>query len=153
MKNLYIVRHAKAEGQPFAAPLTNEGKTQALQLVDFFKDKDIDSIYSSPFTRAIETIRPLSAERVLEIKEDERLSERVLSSENFPDWKEKLQQSFIDFNLAFNGGESSQDGFDRARSMIEEVMDTQDQHIVLVSHGNLTTLLLKCFDGVLDMMN
>lgn len=103
MKTFYIVRHAKAEGQPFSARLTETGRIQALKLIDFFIGKEINRIYSSPFVRAIETIRPLAQSRNLDIIEESRLGERMLSSILFDDWQEKLKQSFSDFELVFEG--------------------------------------------------
>ncbi|WP_433743003.1 histidine phosphatase family protein [Falsibacillus pallidus] len=147
MKNIYLIRHAKAEGQPFSAPLTKEGREQAEALVDFFEEKDIDCIFSSPYLRTLETIRPLALKRGIDITEDERLSERVLSGEDLPDWKEKLEHSFIDFSFVLPGGESSQAAYERAASMLEEILDSPEENIVIVSHGNLTTLLLRYFDG------
>ncbi|RLQ91133.1 histidine phosphatase family protein [Falsibacillus albus] len=155
-KNIYLVRHAKAEGQEFSASLTELGRRQAQGLISFFQNKKIDRIVSSPFLRAMETIRPLAESIDLNIEEDVRLSERVLSQEDFPDWKDKLRESFDDFSLAFPGGESSQAGFDRAKSLIEEIRKSPYENIILVSHGNLSTLLLRQFDeqyGYEHLMN
>lgn len=146
MKTIYLVRHAKAEGQPASAPLTEKGFDQAQALVGFFKNKQVDRIYSSPFKRAVDTIRPTAREKGIEIIEDSRLGERVLSSINFEDWQEKLKRSFDDFDLVFEGGESHADGMVRAASILEEALETEDQNIVLVSHGNLTVLLLRYFN-------
>ncbi|MDM5229264.1 histidine phosphatase family protein [Cytobacillus sp. NJ13] len=146
MKTFYIVRHAKAEGQPFSAKLTESGREQALKLIDFFKGKEINRIYSSPFVRAIETIRPLAQSRNLEIVEESRLGERVLSSFLFDDWQEKLKQSFSNFDLVFEGGESHSSGMERAASLLDELIASNENHFVLVSHGNLSTLLLRYFD-------
>ena len=49
MKHIYWVRHCKAEGQPPEAPLTEEGKKQAEDLVDFLCNCGIERIVSSPF--------------------------------------------------------------------------------------------------------
>lgn len=146
MKTFYIVRHAKAEGQPFSAKLTESGRQQALKLIDFFKGKEINCIYSSPFVRAIETIRPLAQSRNLDIIEESRLGERVLSSILFNDWQDKLKQSFTDFDLVFEGGESHSAGMKRASSLLDELIASNENHIVMVSHGNLSTLLLRYFD-------
>ncbi|MGD6841439.1 histidine phosphatase family protein [Bacillus infantis] len=80
MKTLYIVRHAKAEGQPFESRLTEEGRRQAVELAGFFKDRPVDFIYSSPFIRALETVGPLAESKGLDVSADSRLGERVLSS-------------------------------------------------------------------------
>ncbi|PLR76410.1 histidine phosphatase family protein [Bacillus sp. V3-13] len=146
MKTIYIVRHAQAEGQPFDSPLTEIGVRQAAALACLFADKQIDVIYSSPFIRAIATIKPLSDLKGLEIIEDSRLGERVLSSEYYPDWLDKVKQSFADFELVFEGGESQASGMKRAASILEEAIASPAENIVLVSHGNLSTLLLRYFD-------
>ncbi|MGE6752161.1 histidine phosphatase family protein [Rossellomorea sp. NPDC071047] len=146
MKTIYIVRHAKAEGQPFHAHLTETGKNQANQLAAFLKKRSIQAIYSSPFVRAIETIAPFARQSGLTIKEDERLGERILSDQDLPDWMAKLKDSFEDFSLALPGGESNDQATERARSFIEDVLENEEDHIVCVSHGNLTTLLLRLFD-------
>lgn len=159
MKTVYLVRHASAEGQPIDAPLTEQGRKQALALVDFFKKKDIDLIYSSPFKRAIDTIKPLSDSKKINIIEDSRLGERVLSTVSFEDWRDKLKQSFDDFDLVFEGGESHSAGMERAKSFLEDVLCSQDENLLLVSHGNMTTLLMRFFnesfgyDCLMEMTN
>ncbi|MBT2687000.1 histidine phosphatase family protein [Bacillus sp. ISL-47] len=146
MKTIYIVRHAKAEGQPFSAKLTDRGREQAQMLIAFFKDKEINRIYSSSFVRALETIKPLAELRNLDIIEDKRLGERVLSSVNYEDWQDKLKESFSDFELVFEGGESQSSGMERAASILKDLIASEEDHIVLVTHGNLSTLLLRYFD-------
>jgi 2,3-bisphosphoglycerate-dependent phosphoglycerate mutase len=159
VKTIYFVRHAKATGQEVEASLTEKGLEQAGKLVEFFEDRLIEKIYSSPFKRAIDTIQPLANVKGLEIQVDDRLSERVLSSSMFEDWQEKLKASFVDFELVFEGGESHSSGMERAVSMIEEVLSAVENHIILVSHGNLTTLLIRHFnesfgfDDLLEMSN
>jgi 2,3-bisphosphoglycerate-dependent phosphoglycerate mutase len=70
-KTLYIVRHCEATGQSKESKLTKEGENQSLQLLKFFKDKSIDKIISSPYTRAMKSIEPLSKELNLKIHIDE----------------------------------------------------------------------------------
>lgn len=146
MKTIYLVRHAKAEGQPFHAPLTEAGESQAVQLAAFLENRSVQAIYSSPFVRALETIKPFAERSGLLIQEDDRLGERILSDQDLPDWMERLKESFEDFTLSLPGGESNQMAMDRAKNFIDEVMEKKDDHIVCVSHGNLTTLLLRLFD-------
>lgn len=146
MKTIYLVRHAKAEGQPFHSPLTGVGKQQAVQLAAFLENRSIEAIYSSPFVRTIDTIAPFAKQSGLTIQEDDRLGERVLSDRKLPDWMEKLKKSFDDFSLVLPGGESNDQAMGRARSFIEDVLEKEEDHVVCVSHGNLTTLLLRLFD-------
>ncbi|WP_261129835.1 histidine phosphatase family protein [Bacillus sp. Marseille-Q3570] len=146
MKNLYLVRHCKAEGQPPESPLTEEGCNQAEELAEFFSTIQIDRIISSPFTRAQQSIEPTANALKIRVETDDRLSERILSTENHEDWLEKLRHSFDDLSLKLTGGESSQEEKNRAESLIAELKERPEQNIILVTHGNLMTLLLNDFD-------
>ncbi|QWC21586.1 phosphoglycerate mutase family protein [Bacillus haikouensis] len=146
MKTIYIVRHAKAGGQAFHESLTAEGREQAHRLSSFLGKYPIEAIYSSPFTRTLQTIQPFSDCSGISVQEDERLGERILSEKDLPDWKDRLRESFEDFSLAFPGGESNEQAMARASSFIDDVLERKEDHIVVVSHGNLSTLLLRYFD-------
>lgn len=141
-KTFYLIRHCKATGQAPDAELTAEGRKQAEALTEFFKEIEISHIISSPFTRAIQSIEPLSASRDLAIQIDDRLAERVLSTEDLPDWMEKLEQSFNNFELKFEGGESASEAAERGAAVLAEAPD----NAVLVTHGNMMGLLLKKFE-------
>ena len=66
---LYLIRHAKAgkRGPDYLddsqRPLTKEGRAQARRLAKLFKVLGIefDCLFSSPYTRALETAEPLKA--------------------------------------------------------------------------------------------
>jgi 2,3-bisphosphoglycerate-dependent phosphoglycerate mutase len=146
MKNLYIVRHAKAEGQSKGAELTELGEQQAESLTTFFEGREIDAIYSSPFLRAVKTIEPLAEKRGLPIIQDERLGERILSGNHLDDWMAHLEKSFNDFEYILDGGESNRAAYERASLFIKNIMNSGHENIIAVSHGNLTTLLLAYFD-------
>ncbi|WP_409297929.1 histidine phosphatase family protein [Peribacillus sp. SCS-26] len=145
-KKIYLIRHAKAEGQPFGAPLTSEGREQAEKLIPFFKGRELNRIISSPFMRAVETIRPLALHRGLPIEQDARLAERVLSSTMHDNWKELLKHSFLDMDSVLEGGESNSAALLRVESLLNELILTEEKAIALVSHGNLSTLMLHYFD-------
>lgn len=146
MKQILLIRHCKASGQEPSARLTAEGQLQAEQLVEFLTERHIDYILSSPFDRAIATIHPLAQKRNLKIHIDDRLCERVLSSNPLPDWMEKLSESFMDLDLKFPGGESSREAMIRGVSVIHELIERQEKHIAVVTHGNLLSLILKYYN-------
>ncbi|WP_316246817.1 histidine phosphatase family protein [Paenibacillus ihumii] len=100
-KHIYIIRHCKAAGQEAGAPLTTEGQMQADQLSDFLTKRPMDYIVSSPYERAVSSIRPFAQKQNLIIHTDSRLSERVLSSEQLDDWIEKLRESFDNMNRKY----------------------------------------------------
>ncbi|MFC5601889.1 histidine phosphatase family protein [Sporosarcina koreensis] len=143
-KVLYIVRHCTAEGQSPHADLTADGIVQAEKLADFFKEIDVDRVISSPFIRARRTAEPIADGKKLHIEEDSRLAERTLSTYAFEDWLLKLEDSFLDFHLKYEGGESSHEAMERVCKVADELPD--GSKTVLVTHGNLMTLLLRCYD-------
>lgn len=146
MKNIYLIRHCQATGQEAEAELTEVGQEQALQLADYLAAVPVEYIISSPFTRAVKTIKPYAEKNSLSVQEEERLSERVLSHENLTDWLTALEQSFIDVDLRFGQGETSREAQSRGMAVLKELWDSPYENIVLVTHGNLLALLLQHFE-------
>ncbi|MGE6630752.1 histidine phosphatase family protein [Bacillus sp. NPDC077027] len=104
---------------------------------------------SSPYKRAIQSIELLAHAKRLKVDIDARLSERVLSSKLLDDWYEKLKLSFSDMNIVFEGGESSQEAMYRIVQALNERMNSDEDHILFVTHGNIMSLLLKHFDSAI----
>lgn len=146
MQNIYVVRHCKAKGQEPFARLTETGVQQANLLAEFLSDKNVDFIISSPYDRAYRTIEPLAAKLDLEIILDDRLIERVLTDKNHPEWRDMLRTTYDDLDLCYEGGESSNTAMIRAIRVVTEVLNSGFNNSVIVSHGNLISLLLKHFD-------
>lgn len=146
LQKVYVIRHCEAEGQPPEAQLTEKGLLQATELVDFFSTITINRIISSPYKRAIDTIQPFATKFNLDVETDKRLEERVLSKENLSDWLEKLSTTFDNLDLKFEGGESSREAMNRIVEVINEVFSNNVQNTIIVSHGNLISLLLKYFN-------
>lgn len=147
LMRIYLVRHCAALGQEPDAELTDEGRAQAERLADFLSGRPVDAIVSSPFRRAVATIRPLAERLGLEIRVDDRLRERVLSAEPVADWMERLEASFHDLDLRLPGGESSREAMARGVSVIEELIGRPHRAVVVVTHGNLMSLILKRYDA------
>lgn len=143
MKTLYLVRHCSATGQAAEAELTETGHQQAQQLATFFEGIEIEQIFSSPFKRAQHSIKPTALVKNVKVTLDERLAERTLSTSDYPNWLELLEQTFVDMDLKLTGGESSREATARAINVINEAPTNS----ILVSHGNLISLLLKHVDN------
>ncbi|MGD6780267.1 histidine phosphatase family protein [Sutcliffiella horikoshii] len=142
-KNIYIVRHCEAEGQPAESRLTEKGNEQAQELAGIFSNTPINRIVTSPFMRAIQSIEPLSKETNIKIEVDDRLAERTLSSIDLPDWMEKLEATYEDLDLKYEGGESSREAMDRIVQVVEEALETDAENTIIVTHGNIMSLLIR----------
>ena len=147
MKKIYIVRHCEATGQPPESSLTQKGFEQSLELTHFFENKLIDRIISSPFLRAVQSIQPTVDHKQLMLEIDHRLAERVLSTEVYPDWLTRLEETYFDLELKFKGGESSKEAIERVLSLVKEIINHESEHTIIVTHGNLMSLLLMHFDS------
>ncbi|UFU01232.1 histidine phosphatase family protein [Radiobacillus kanasensis] len=148
MKRLILIRHCNAEGQHKDSPLTYDGIHQARHLATFLQEAgfSIDRILSSPYLRAIESIKPYAEQQMTSIEIDDRLKERILSEEPIDDWLDVLEQSFDNQDFRLPGGESSNDARERVRQLLDELQqDEEHSDIAVVTHGNLLAILLSEF--------
>jgi 2,3-bisphosphoglycerate-dependent phosphoglycerate mutase len=144
---LYLVRHCQATGQEPDAPLTDLGQQQAIALADWLSDDAIERIVASPFIRAYQSIAPLGERLGLTIETDERLVERVLSPVPLDNWRERLAETFDNLDLSIEGGESSRAAMLRGVAAVDQARQQTTGSLVIVTHGNLMTLILKHFHG------
>lgn len=142
-KTVYLLRHCAAAGQEPTAELTDEGKEQAAKLVQFFKDRDIRHILSSPYTRAVQSVEPLADHLGLPVQTDERLAEQWLKSGNIKEWFTRIKASVQNRELEMTGGKSVGDLTDGAMEVLKEAPD----RTILSIHGNIMGLMLKQIDG------
>ncbi|RDW22089.1 histidine phosphatase family protein [Oceanobacillus chungangensis] len=149
MRKIYFVRHCSAFGQHKDSPLTNDGIMQAQLLADFFEEQNItfDQIVSSPYLRAVESIKPFAERAGIDIEVDNRLEERILSDEPIEDWLEELECSFNDYHYALPGGESANEVINRANEVLKPILNGHSvTNAIIVSHGNLLALVFSQFD-------
>ena len=77
---LLLIRHGLPlriddAGGPADPALSEEGWDQARKLADWYRDEQIDAVYSSPLRRARETARPLAEATGHEVVVDDELAE------------------------------------------------------------------------------
>ena len=144
-KKIYVIRHCEAAGQSSEAQLTAKGMAQAAELAKFFANVRIERIISSPFRRAIQSIEQIAEREHIKLEIDDQLAERILSTEVLTDWLEKLEATFTDLDLKFDRGESSREAMNRIVSVVEEIFSSGSETTLIVTHGNLLSLLLKYY--------
>jgi 2,3-bisphosphoglycerate-dependent phosphoglycerate mutase len=125
--------------------LTPVGQAQAVLLADHLETVGVDRLVSSPYTRAQQSIAPLARRLGLAVDVDARLAERVLSAAPLAQWREAIRQTFVDGDLAWPGGESSRTAMARGRAAIDALLARPERTTVVVTHGNLLTLILRSF--------
>jgi 2,3-bisphosphoglycerate-dependent phosphoglycerate mutase len=91
-------------------------------------------------------VAPLARRLGLPIREDGRLGERVLAAADLPDWLTHLERAFADPDLRLPGGETSREAAARAAAAVAAALASGARTPLIVTHGNLMTLLLQRFD-------
>ncbi|SDI99320.1 histidine phosphatase family protein [Salimicrobium halophilum] len=144
MDRVIVVRHAEAEGQHRDSPLSHRGLENTRRLVDVLNEhRCCEVIFSSPFLRAVETIKPFAEHHELPIHTDERLKERILSETPLNDWEAILEDSFEDREMKVGDGESSREAKERVSSFLDELEPYS--YPLIVTHGNLLAFILEYF--------
>ena len=159
MKTLYLIRHSapfveidnysdyenilwdEYNRNMILAPL---GEEKAKKLCDVEELNNIDEIYASNSSRAIETAKYLAEKNKLKIKLDDRINERnfgVHKLSELPNDFTKL--SFDDKEFKVGNGESLNEVDNRFISFINEQLDKDNNKIVIVLHGIILLSYLK----------
>ncbi len=168
MKTLiYLIRHA----QPITIELKNvnnnddcqiqnekqvlslKGEKQALELSKKDIFKNIDSVYSSKYVRAIETAKYIASENNIPILIDERLGERKLGVEEKS--KEFWLEQMYNENIKAIGGENQKEVRKRMIESIEDILKNEKgKKVAVVTHATAMTFLLmnwcKLENAILD---
>lgn len=151
---IYFVRHAESPyvvGEERTRGLSEKGLRDALIVKELMVNERIDIFISSPYERAIQTIKNLALELAEEIVIEEDLRERVIGDFGNLDFKEAKRKLYNDFDFMYPNGESSHEAQDRAIATVAKVLyDNQGKKIVMGTHGDIMTLMLNQFDEKYD---
>jgi len=153
MTVIYFVRHAHSHytADEYNRPLSNKGVEDRDRVTRLFEHKNIHTIYSSPYKRAIQTVEGIAQERKLQIKTIDSLKERILSNGKLLDFDDAIHQVWSRPNFAFQGGESNDAAKERAITTLQKIILTHpNDNIVIGTHGNIMVLMMQYFDAQYD---
>lgn len=149
--NVYFVRHAESDysvHEDKVRPLTKKGQLDTIKIIDYFKDKDINVIASSPYKRAIDTIKPFADVKGIKIKLIDNFRERKISSGWIEDFNKFSRMQWEDFTYKLTDGECLRDVQKRNISALEEIIDcNKGKNIVVGSHGTALCTVINHFDS------
>ncbi|SMG50569.1 Histidine phosphatase superfamily (branch 1) [Marivirga sericea] len=88
-KVIYMVRHAEKDVVPNNnPPLSTDGVIRSVDLTSWFKDIEIDTIFSTDFLRTRETVKPVAEAKGLELS--------VYKAKDFEGFAENLKEMKAD---------------------------------------------------------
>jgi 2,3-bisphosphoglycerate-dependent phosphoglycerate mutase len=145
---LLLIRHAESAPDKSIPdelwPLSQTGTAQADALVNSIVTHEIDKLYSSPYARAVDTVRPIAISRSLEILLEPDLRERKLSDGLIDNWIEVIERSWADRDFKLPGCESARECQDRVFACIERILPADSTNtIAACSHGNAIALFIN----------
>ena len=155
---LYVVRHGETMENAnnclvgrINSSLTPKGKEQAKQVSNYFKDKKIDLIVSSPLDRCKQTAQIISNNTPI-IYSDKLLGRdhgeftgKPRDSINFDEYWNYNK------NIQYEKAESVKDLYNRVATLIEELKEKyKDKNIIIVTHSGIMRVLYYYFKGIPD---
>lgn len=148
MLKFYLIRHGekkKIQGDP---SLTILGQKQAETTGEFFINKNIDYIFTSPSKRTIQTADIIAKKLGLSATKDKRLKERMnwgdKQGETLEEFIMEWQKTDIDRNYQPPHGDSSIVTGNRLKSVLDELsMKYNHANTLIVTHGGTIGDLLR----------
>ena len=153
MTVIYFVRHAHSvyTSDEYGRGLSNKGVEDTEKLTELFNGKEIDHVFSSPYVRAIDTVKGIADERGLAVRTIEGLKERRLAEEPVDDFRAVINKLWTNPSFAFPGGESNKAAKERGSAVINNLLKQyKEEHLVIGTHGNIMVLMMNEFDSTYD---
>jgi 2,3-bisphosphoglycerate-dependent phosphoglycerate mutase len=149
---LILVRHAQsapsADLPERDFPLSELGRRQAVELAPALAALGVDTLASSPYLRAVDTLRPYAEQAGLPIATDEDLRERKLAG-NWTDLsgpeeaEAAIRRMHADLDFCLEGGETGRACIARFDAALARVVASNPGRTIAVgSHGGVLGHLL-----------
>lgn len=147
---LYFVRHGETTYnankiyQPANAELSEEGRKQAEFLAKRFMNIHVDVIFSSDYTRAVETAEIINrslnreiihTELLREIKRPSAVVKKSAADADVIEIKRKMSENIHDPAWHHSDEENFFDVEKRAKAFLEMIQQRPEEHILVVTHG------------------
>ncbi len=143
---VYFVRHAQPDftnHDDRTRGLTAKGLSDRQLVCEFFRQRSVDMVLSSPYRRAMDTVATLALEKGLVIQPMEDFRERQVADGWIEDFDAYAKAQWADFSYALPGGECLREVQQRNLRALSEVLTTYaGQHIVIGGHGTAISVVL-----------
>lgn len=151
MAVVYFVRHAEPDYNNHndeTRELTEKGMEDRKLVTDFLRDKAIDVVLSSPYKRAVDTVKDFADTYNYEIKIIPDFRERKIDSVWIEDFSAFSKRQWSDFSYKHFDGEALEEVQKRNISALESVLsEYPDKNIVVGSHGTALSTIIHYYDA------
>ena len=148
---VYLIRHAQSHPSSRLPrsewPLSAAGRLQAERLADLLPHLKIGKLYSSPFSRCLQTVKPFAKKTGLDIAVHDDLRERLIALTLVDNFQDIWRKSWEDYDFALPGCETSNSAQRRMSVAITGITDANEGQVIAVStHGNVMGLFLNSIE-------
>ncbi|MFA9413855.1 MULTISPECIES: histidine phosphatase family protein [unclassified Streptococcus] len=150
-QTVYLVRHAEPNydnHDDATRELTAKGKQDCQLLVDFFKQRPINQIVSSPYKRAVKTIQPVADQLGLSIELMADFRERKIDDVWIEDFKTFTANQWQDFAYKHSdSGESLAEVQHRTIAALTVLLEnSRAEQLIVSSHGTAISTMLNYYN-------
>ena len=150
MTTIYFVRHAKPDytnHNDMERPLTVKGKEDSKLVTDYLSDKEIDVVLSSPYLRAIDTVKDFADSFGYVITTVDDFRERKIDDVWIEDFNQFTKQQWSDFDYKLSDGECLREVQIRNVEALKRVIkEYEGKNIVVGSHGTALSTIINYFN-------
>lgn len=150
MTMVYFVRHAEPNYEnhdDLTRELSPKGLEDRKLVTRFLNTKEIDVVLSSPFRRAVDTVKDFADTSGLEIRIIGDLRERCVGNEWIDNFNEFCRKQWEDFGYKLPDGENLREVQDRNIAVLRQILtEYRDKNIVVGSHGTALSTVINFFD-------
>lgn len=151
LTTVFYVRHAEPNyhnHDDAARELSSKGLNDRKLVTQFLKEKNIDIVVSSPFKRAIDTIKDFADSAGLDIELNDAFRERKVGNGWIDDFISFSQNQWHDFSYKLPGGECLKEVQERNIAALQDLIQKhKGQQIVIGEHGTALSTILNFYDS------
>ena len=150
LTQIYFVRHAQPlyrNHDDASRELSAKGLEDRELVTAFLMDKDINVVLSSPYRRALDTVRHFADTIRTPIIHVSDFREREVAGEWIEDFDTFCRRQWADFDYHLPGGECLREVQERNVAALQRVLkEFAGQHIAIGGHGTAIATILNHFD-------
>ena len=150
MTKVFFVRHAEpnySNHNDALRELSSKGMEDRKLVTKFLADKHIDVVLSSPFKRAVDTVKDFADSYGFEIEMIHDFRERKVESGWIEDFATFAKMQWSDFAYKLSDGECLQEVQTRNISALQQVIyKYAGKNIVVGSHGTALSTIINYYD-------
>ena len=151
MTHIYFVRHAEPNynnHDDLSRELTPKGSQDRKLVTDFLSDKKIDVVISSPYKRAVDTVKDFADNYGFEIEIMDHFRERKITDDWINTFAGFTKKQWENFSFKLPDGESLNEVQKRNISGLELVLKKYcGKNVVIGSHGTALSTIINYYDN------